>query len=128
MKLTNLIISVLLLACHQTHAQPGPELQWQTLAPMPVAVQEIYPTVHKDHIYVAGGLSDALPEAAQQMTAAVQVYNPEQNSWRLAAALPEPRHGLGAVSLNNQVYVLGGAAVVGLKATSAVLESVTLQH
>lgn len=103
-------------------------LHWQTLAPMPIAVQEIYLAVHNGKIYVAGGLSDALPESVQQMTDAVQLHNPSNNSWQLGPVLSEPRHGLGAVNLNNQVYVLGGASVVGLKATSAVLESVTQQN
>lgn len=205
-------LSILFIAPLSAELRAQPQLAWQTLAPMPIAVQEIYPAVHNDNIYVAGGLSDALPESAQQMTDAVQRYNPASNSWQLAPALPEPRHhtyllsvnnklflfggfiiadggrwsasadvllldekaqqwrkvaklpkpltetvavvlngqvwryqastdrwqqagtmplprhGLGAVKLNNQVYVLGGASVVGLKATSAVLNVVTQPH
>lgn len=86
-------------------------IQWQTLAPMPVAVQEIYPVLHKGNIYVAGGLSDTLPEAQQQMTAVVQVYNPASNSWAMAAALPEPRHHAYLLSAANKLFLFGGFVI-----------------
>uniref|UniRef100_A0A486XV57 Gll3169 protein n=1 Tax=Rheinheimera sp. BAL341 TaxID=1708203 RepID=A0A486XV57_9GAMM len=86
-------------------------IQWQTVAPMPVAVQEIYPALHKGKIYVAGGLSDTLPEAQQQMTAAVQVYNPASNSWAIAAALPEPRHHAYLLSAANKLFLFGGFVI-----------------
>ena len=86
-------------------------LDWQTLAPMPVAVQEIYPAVHKGKIYVAGGLSDAVPEAQQQMTAVVQVYDPATNSWALAASLPEARHHAYLVSVDNKLFLFGGFVI-----------------
>ncbi|HEX5792143.1 MAG TPA: kelch repeat-containing protein [Rheinheimera sp.] len=83
-------------------------LHWQTLAPMPLAVQEIYPAVHNGKIYVAGGLSDALTAEQQQMTALVQVYDPASNSWSLGPALPQPRHHAYLVSVAGNLYVFGG--------------------
>ena len=34
-------------------------------------------------------------------------YNPRTDKWRGVAAMPHPRHGLGAVSIGNAIYVLG---------------------
>lgn len=79
-----------------------------TLAPMPIAVQEIYPTVHQGEIYVAGGLSSALPLKQGQMTNAVQIFNPTQNRWRLGPALPEARHHAMLVSTQDALWLFGG--------------------
>ncbi|HEY9041182.1 MAG TPA: galactose oxidase [Rheinheimera sp.] len=86
-------------------------LDWHTLAPMPIAVQEIYPAVHNGKIYVAGGLSDALPEAEQQMTAAVQVYDPAINRWTMAPLLPEARHHAYLLSVDNKLFLFGGFVI-----------------
>lgn len=88
-----------------------PQLAWQTLAPMPIAVQEIYPAVHNGKIYVAGGLSDALPEAEQQMTSAVQVYDPVINRWTMAPSLPEARHHAYLLSVDNKLFLFGGFVI-----------------
>lgn len=36
-------------------------------------------------------------------------YNPEADSWSRKAAMPTPRYGLAAVTLNGKIYVLGGS-------------------
>jgi hypothetical protein len=79
-----------------------------TLAPMPIAVQEIYPVLHQGEIYVAGGLSDALPAQDGQMTAAVQIYDLVKNRWRRGPDLPEGRHHAQLVSVGHDLYLLGG--------------------
>lgn len=89
--------------------------QLTTLAPMPIAVQEIYPVLHQGEIYVAGGISDALPEQDGQMTAAVQIYNIKHNQWRHGPDLPEGRHHAQLVSVGSDLYLLGGF----VRATSA---------
>lgn len=98
-----------------------------TLAPMPIAVQEIYPVLHQGEIYVAGGISSALPLAQGQMTDALQIYNPANNSWRLGPKLPEPRHHAMLVSTADALWILGGfvkdpqslSAVAATTATNA---------
>lgn len=84
------------------------KLQWQTLAPMPVAVQEIYPAVHQGKIYVAGGLSDKISSAEQQMTAQVQIYDPATAQWQAGPALPQPRHHAYLVSVDGKLFLFGG--------------------
>ncbi|MEL7487795.1 MAG: kelch repeat-containing protein, partial [Pseudomonadota bacterium] len=49
-------------------------------------------------------------------------YDPREDKWRAVAAMPRPRHGLGAVAMEDGVYVLGGAARAGGNETSAVLD------
>lgn len=82
--------------------------QLTTLAPMPIAVQEIYPVLHQGDIYVAGGISDALPEPDGQMTAAVQIYDIAKNQWRRGPDLPEGRHHAQLVSVGSDLYLIGG--------------------
>ncbi|MEW5681911.1 MAG: kelch repeat-containing protein [Pseudomonadota bacterium] len=108
--LRNILLTLLFWLSFQlsTQLRAQPQLSWQTLAPMPIAVQEIYPAVHNGNIYVAGGLSDALPETEQQMTDAVQLYDPAMDRWTMAPALPEPRHHAYLVSVANQLFLFGG--------------------
>ena len=89
-------------------ASAAQQLMWQTRAPMPVAVQEIYPAAHQGKIYVAGGLSDAISETQLQMSDAVQIYDPQYDRWSLGPALPEPRHHAYLLSTGDKLFVLGG--------------------
>lgn len=92
------------LAAQQNKALP----QLHTLAPMPIAVQEIYPVLHQGEIYVAGGISAALPEQDGQMTAAVQIYDITNNQWRRGPDLPQGRHHAQLVSIGSDLYLIGG--------------------
>ena len=83
-------------------------LHWQTLTPMPIAVQEIYPAIHQGKIYVAGGLSDKISAEQQQMTAEVQIYDPATDRWQAGPALPQPRHHAYLVSVGDKLFVFGG--------------------
>ncbi|WP_445428817.1 Kelch repeat-containing protein [Alishewanella sp. HL-SH05] len=98
-----IILFFLLYSCNSVATT-----QWQRLADMPLAVQEIYPAAHNGKIYVAGGLSDSLDMSVQQMTALVQVYDPANDSWSLAAELPAPRHHAYLVSVQQQLFLFGG--------------------
>lgn len=102
----NAFLSLLLLLV--LPAATANTLQWQTLSAMPVAVQEIYPAVHNGKIYVAGGLSDALPAADQQMTALVQVYDPATDTWQAGPELSQPRHHAYLVSVDAKLFLFGG--------------------
>lgn len=104
-------IMLLLALCWSLTAvatQPNTGGTLTTLAPMPIAVQEIYPVLHQGEIYVAGGLSHSLPIQDGQMTAAVQIYNIAQNQWRRGPDLPEGRHHAQLVSIGSDLYLLGG--------------------
>lgn len=105
----SLLLSVLLSTMlHSVQAAEQQHFQISTLAPMPIAVQEIYPVLHQDEIYLAGGISSALPLMQGQMTDALQIYNPAQNSWRLGPRLPEPRHHAMLISTEDALWIFGG--------------------
>ena len=97
--------------------------QWQQLAPMPQASGGLAAAALGQHILVFGG---EYFDNDGGVYAPIWQYDAAADSWQQQGSMPLPRHGLGAVTLNNKVYVLGGATEAGLKATSAVLEVVTL--
>lgn len=108
-KVTAFLLGLIALAStshgHDLQASP---LQWDTLAPMPIGVQEIYPAVHQGRLVVAGGLSSELPAAQGHLSNALQIYDPAHNRWTLGPNLPEGRHHAQLVSLNASLYLIGG--------------------
>ena len=105
---TRKYLATALLCCCLTTQQTNAAANLTTLAPMPIAVQEIYPVLHQGEIYVAGGLSDALPTKDGQMTAAVQIYDIANNQWRRGPDLPQGRHHAQLVSVGTDLYLIGG--------------------
>lgn len=81
---------------------------WQKKADLLLPVQEIYPAVFQGEIYVAGGLSSALPKQQGHMTAAVQIYNAKTDQWRYGPALPEGRHHGQLVAVKDKLFLFGG--------------------
>ena len=53
-------------------------------------------------------------------------YNPKSDAWTSAPPMPTPRHGLGAVVLDNAIWLVGGATKPSGVDTSAVVESFTV--
>lgn len=97
---------------------------WQSILPMPIKVQEIYPAVLYDHIYVAGGLEAQNGENVDGISNALHVLRsapPERVGpdtiivascppleWQARASLPEPRHHPNLVGHADAVYAIGG--------------------
>ena len=50
----------------------------------------------------------------------LEVYDPATDVWSGAPAMPTPRHGLGAATLGNRIYVVGGGPRAGLAQTDVV--------
>lgn len=63
----------------------------------------------RNKIYVFGG-EWWIDEGDGGVYADVWEYDPRQDKWRACAAMPRPRHGLGAVALDDGIYVVGGAS------------------
>ena len=81
----------------------------EPLAPkLPEAIQEIYPTVMNQQIWVAGGISNELPGSAGKMTAKVHFWSPEYASWQSAPSLPEGRHHTYLIAVENRLFAFGG--------------------
>ncbi|MEL6212315.1 MAG: kelch repeat-containing protein [Pseudomonadota bacterium] len=71
-------------------------------------------------IYVFGG--EWFSPSGGGVYSEVWEYDPREDHWRGVAAMPRPRHGLGAVSLKDGVYVLGGASRPSGDGTSSVMD------
>ncbi len=86
-------------AAHMAHAN------WQDGPTLPTPLQEIYPTLWKDKLVVAGGL--AAGEARNlYVSDAVWLYDGKQ--WQSLAALPEPRHHPLLTTVGEALYAVGG--------------------
>ena len=76
---------------------------WTSKASMPLPRQALAVAAGSGLIYaIAGAGSSFIPWYN------TQVYNPNNNIWSAAAALPKPLMGVVGVSYNDSVYVLGG--------------------
>ncbi len=61
---------------------------WSTKPPVPTAVQGYASVVFNSKIYVMGGSLESLALDKTLLTGASQVFDPQNNSWSLAANLP----------------------------------------
>lgn len=79
---------------------------WSTAAPMPSAKKQFRnSTVTLDgNIYVIGGVLSA----NGAITDAVDIYDPESDSWSSAASLPLPLWRSAAAVVNEKIYLFGG--------------------
>jgi len=56
----------------------------------------------------------------------VWIYDPSTDEWQAGPAMLTPRHGLGAVSIGQNLYAIGGAVQAGGDGTSSLVEALTL--
>lgn len=95
------------------HSQAGSEQgPWSIAAPLPFAVQEIYPVAFQNRIVLAGGIVDH-PEFGIGASARTIIYLPEKAAWINGPNLPIAIHHLGLVSLPDRVLAIGGFAASG---------------
>lgn len=85
-------------------AAPPPTPTWRLAAPMPYAVQQIYPALHRAEVWVAGGISPLTRGATER----VLVLNPETGVWRDGPPLPAPAHHVHLATLGSDLYAIGG--------------------
>ena len=86
-------------------AQP-PASSWRRAADLPTRTQEIYPTVHKSQLFVAGGISRRL--GVPYFSSACWSYNPADNVWTERAELPEALHHAALTSDGKVITLVGG--------------------
>jgi DNA-binding CsgD family transcriptional regulator len=80
---------------------------WKTLSPLPAPRAFAIAALVESKIYVVGGFD------GQQALRDVLVYFPQRDlsgdhPWENRAPLPEGRYGMGAASLANYIYLIGG--------------------
>ena len=85
--------------------RPG-DAAWETVAPLPVAVNHPAAGVVGGRLVVVGGYRGPFLANA---TDAVQVYDPTADAWALAAPMPSARGGLAATVLDDRLVAVGGA-------------------
>ena len=84
------------------------QAQASTWPKLPEAVQEIYPTVFENQIWVAGGISSSLPQSQGNMTAKVHYWSTEFKQWQGVADLPEGRHHTYLQAVGDKLFAFGG--------------------
>jgi N-acetylneuraminic acid mutarotase len=68
-------------------------------------------------IYVFGG--EGNPSTASGVFEENEAYDIASGTWQTDARMPTPRHGIGAATIGDRIYVPGGAIVQGFGATQA---------
>lgn len=96
------------------------EDRWRAAAPMPQVQGGLAAATVDDRLYAFGG--EFFQPEPGGVYAEAWVYSPNEDSWAPIPDMPSPRHGLGAVTLNDEIYVIGGALGVGGQDTSAIVE------
>jgi DNA-binding CsgD family transcriptional regulator len=86
---------------------------WQSRAQMPTARARLAVVEYDGLIYAIGG------ETIQGISGAVEVYDPEADSWSRRADKPHPVRNIGAAVIGDQIYVPGGYSPLD-RATSVV--------
>jgi len=95
---------------------------WTELAPLPEfyrsgsAMAQVHGT-----LYFIGG------EGSGPVLNKVHAYAPESNAWRRVPDLPEGRHGMGAATVGNVIYVPGGGFQNGVGPSARVFAFVAPQ-
>ena len=97
----------------QTDSWDSSDLVQSSLAPMPLGRGGTGKAVYyKGEMYVFGG------EDTVSALADVQVYSPQNNTWRAESPLPTPRHGIFPVLFQSRIYVAGGGVVAGFSSSN----------
>ncbi|AOT07649.1 Kelch repeat-containing protein [Pseudoalteromonas luteoviolacea] len=83
---------------------------WQEAPSLPIAFQEVYPSVFKERIIVGGGFTPSQSPSFFGLGPSKDVFllNPPTGRWQKAPSLPESRHHIGMVSNRHYVYGIGG--------------------
>jgi len=85
--------------------------RWQTMRPMPRAQAGLAAAILGATAFVFGG--EYFGDRGGGVYSEVWAYDLDEDRWRSAGRMPYPRHGLGAVTLNRAIYVIGGALEPG---------------
>lgn len=89
---------------------------WATLRPMPTARGGIAAATVAGQIFVFGG--EGNQANPQGIFSEVESYDPASNEWTSRLDMVHPRHGIGAATVGDRIYIPGGSPVQGLGTTS----------
>lgn len=103
-------LAALLVACSEApDATPAAdagasELTWTVAAPCPVARFEANTAVVGNELWVMGGFTSTELEVTRR----VDIYNPEQDTWRQGPDLPDAETHLAVAVVGSDIIVAGG--------------------
>lgn len=81
---------------------PGPVSRWSERTPMSIPRARLAVVAYRDQIYAIGG------DTPTGATGAVEVYDPETDSWTRRADKPTPVLNIAAAVIGDRIYVPGG--------------------
>jgi len=92
--------------------------KWQTAKSLPEAQGGLACAILKGRIYVFGG---EFFDNGGGVYSKVWQYTVDSDQWHEVSAMPFPRHGLGAVTVRDSVYVIAGAMEAGGNKTTSMM-------
>jgi len=96
----------------------------RTAAPMPQAQGGLAAAAVGGKLYAFGGeYFGAAGGSGGGVYPQAWRYDPEHDEWAAITPMPTPRHGLGAVAISPDVFVLGGATGASGSGTSSIVEA-----
>lgn len=98
--------------------------RWNKASPLPKAQGGLAAATLNGKIYAFGG--EYFSPGGDGVFADAWEYDPRRDAWRAVAAMPHPRHGLGAVAINDAIFVIGGAAKAGGSETSSAVDAFSM--
>ncbi len=101
---------------------------WETRAPLPTARSGHGLVIYRGRFFAMGGESGWFDNRVLtgRVHGQMESYDPVADTWQHHAPMPTPRHGMGAVTIGDWIYVAGGGPVVGGGIKTAVHEAFTL--
>jgi N-acetylneuraminic acid mutarotase len=89
----------------------APNRKWVEMAPLPYARGGVAATVTGGKIYVFGGEGNA--NSPNGTFSDVGIFDIARNRSEVGTPMPYPRHGFGAVAINDIIYLPGGGLRMG---------------
>lgn len=90
---------------------------WTRQAPLPTARGGIGVAAVNGELFVFGG-ETLFPNGGGEVHGEVEVFNPATNTWESLPPMPDPRHGIWASVIGNQIFLPGGGTVSGFGGTT----------
>jgi N-acetylneuraminic acid mutarotase len=90
---------------------------WADQAPLPTPRGGIGVAAINGELFVFGG-ETLFPNGGGVVHGEVEIFNPATNTWRSLSPMPDPRHGIWASVIGNNIFLPGGGLVSGFGGTT----------
>jgi len=106
---TNVNLDSFSIKTAQVNSNPSfTNIDWTTVAPLPVARSEAAGAVVDRNLYVFGGYIKSTVKPFARPISRSDVYNPANNTWTRIADLPNPLTHTGTAVDGRNIYLAGG--------------------